>query len=410
MIKASLQKYTVYWTPAIVLLAVVLFLPHAATQSPARQELVQISPYLAAGAGLFLALHFHRGRSFLSIFLLVSTYWLARNYLAGSLDGFGRQALYQAVALVLPLNLALLVYLPERDLFSVAGQLRTALLAIEAVCVFWIFRYNFTIVQPVLLDSYLPSVVRQLLHVSQPAFLVTLLGLSAVVIKVCIRRTPFDIGMLGTLVAFFVAWNWATTPFVLPLYSLAGIVLISLAVLQDSYNMAFRDELTGIPSRRALNERLAGIGRHYTVAMADIDHFKKFNDTYGHDVGDQVLKMVAMKLATVGGGGETFRYGGEEFTILFPKSGVKEAQVWLEDICAAVAAYPMHIRGGERPKKNQQGKSLRKAVTRQQTVQVTVSIGVAERREGMLPDATIKAADKALYKAKNSGRNQVCSG
>ncbi len=410
MLKASLQKYTVYWTPALVLLAVVLFLPHAATQSPARQELVQISPYLAAGAGLFLSLHFHRGRSFLSIFFLVSAYWLAQNYLAGSLDGFGRQALFQAVALVVPLNLALLVYLPERDLFSVAGQLRSLLFAVAAVCVFWVFRYNFTAVLPFLMDSYLPSAVRQLLHVSQPAFLVTLLTLSAVVIKICIRKTPFDIGMLGTLVAFFVAWNWLTTPFVLALFFLASLLIISLAVLQDSYNMAFRDELTGIPSRRALNERLAGIGRYYTVAMADIDHFKSFNDTYGHDVGDQVLKMVAVKLATVGGGGETFRYGGEEFTILFPKSGIKEVQVWLEEICAAVAAYPMHIRGGERPKKNQLGKSLRKAVPRQQTVQVTISIGVAERREGMLAEATIKAADKALYKAKSNGRNQVCSG
>ena len=97
--------------------------------------------------------------------------------------------------------------------------------------------------------------------------------------------------------------------------------MVAIAVLQDTFRMAFRDELTGIPSRRALNERLAALGNRYTIAMLDVDHFKNFNDTYGHDLGDQVLKMVAAHIAGVGGGGKAFRYGGEEFTVLFPGNG-----------------------------------------------------------------------------------------
>ncbi|HAG79498.1 MAG TPA: GGDEF domain-containing protein, partial [Pseudomonas sp.] len=74
------------------------------------------------------------------------------------------------------------------------------------------------------------------------------------------------------------------------------LLMLVTAIAHEAYLMAFRDELTGLPGRRALNERLQRLGRQYVLAMADVDHFKRFNDTYGHDVGDQVLKMVASRL------------------------------------------------------------------------------------------------------------------
>ncbi|MDU0355241.1 GGDEF domain-containing protein [Paraglaciecola aquimarina] len=77
--------------------------------------------------------------------------------------------------------------------------------------------------------------------------------------------------------------------------------LYCYAVIKDSFTMAFKDELTTIPSRRALMQYVQTLGRKYTVVMSDIDHFKKFNDTYGHDVGDEVLKLVASKLYKVTG-------------------------------------------------------------------------------------------------------------
>src|SRR5207244_5445715 len=82
--------------------------------------------------------------------------------------------------------------------------------------------------------------------------------------------------------------------------------------------------------RRALNEALLRLGGHYTLAMADVDHFKNINDRHGHDVGDQVLKMVAAKLALVGGSGRAFRYGGEEFAVLFPGKSAEECLPELE--------------------------------------------------------------------------------
>ena len=117
--------------------------------------------------------------------------------------------------------------------------------------------------------------------------------------------------------------------------------------------MAFRDELTGIPSRRALNEQLAALGNRYAIAMLDVDHFKKFNDTYGHDLGDQVLKMVAAHIARVGGGGKAFRYGGEEFTVLFPGTDAEDAIPHLEALREEIESYRMALRGSDRPARTQ---------------------------------------------------------
>src|SRR6185436_12678910 len=111
--------------------------------------------------------------------------------------------------------------------------------------------------------------------------------------------------------AFFIATEWGHVPTIFAAFmAAAGAVLVG-ALMQESHRLAFRDELTGLPGRRALDARLRSLPGRYTVAMVDVDHFKKFNDTHGHDIGDQVLKLVGARLAEVGGSGKAFRYGGE---------------------------------------------------------------------------------------------------
>src|SRR3972149_1430335 len=140
--------------------------------------------------------------------------------------------------------------------------------------------------------------------------------------------------------------------------------------------------------------------------MVDVDHFKKFNDTYGHDVGDQFLKMVAGRLDEVTGGGRAFRYGGEEFSVLFPGKTVDEALPHLDLLRATIEDTRFALRGPGRPRKKP-GKaragSLRQGSGQAgaaKNVAVTVSIGVAEPGErAATPEAVIKAADKALYRA-----------
>jgi PleD family two-component response regulator len=142
--------------------------------------------------------------------------------------------------------------------------------------------------------------------------------------------------------------------------------------------------------------------------MLDVDHFKQFNDTYGHDLGDQVLKMVAAHIARVGRGGKAFRYGGEEFTVLFPGMDAEDAIPHLEALREEIESYRMALRGSDRPARTRSRKRQRGGWRGRIAVSVTVSIGVAERsgRHGT-PQAVIEAADRALYRAKDNGRNRL---
>lgn len=164
------------------------------------------------------------------------------------------------------------------------------------------------------------------------------------------------------------------------------------------------DELTGLPGRRALNERMVQLGKNYTAAMLDIDFFKKFNDTYGHDVGDQVLRLVASRIGQVQGG-TAYRYGGEEFCILFPHTDINKAFESLEKVRISVENSSLTLRSNQRSKDDKKGRSQRGQGGKGQSVSVTISGGVAV---ALTRECTLKSADKALYKAKDAGRNQIC--
>lgn len=192
------------------------------------------------------------------------------------------------------------------------------------------------------------------------------------------------------------ALSWTMTLIFLSLYYL-------LSVIVSSYFLAYRDELTGLASRRALFQLSLSLGRNYSVAMMDIDHFKKFNDTYGHDIGDQVLRLVASKLTNVKLGGRVFRYGGEEFTIIFFRKTTEQVFDELDRVRQLIADYKMVIRQPHRKGKTARndGKSTQKSVS------VTISIGLAQRYKKQSFEQVMKVADEKLYQAKNKGRNNV---
>jgi diguanylate cyclase (GGDEF)-like protein len=180
-----------------------------------------------------------------------------------------------------------------------------------------------------------------------------------------------------------------------------------LVIIIDAYFLAYRDDLTSLPSRRALNQLALSLGRKYTVAMLDIDHFKKFNDTYGHDIGDQVLKLVAAKIGNVSGGGKAFRYGGEEFTIVFPRKTLEQALPELEAVRLAIQDYKIVIRQPQRKTKQDRNTKQSSKNSNSKTVNVTISIGVAIRNSKQSFEQVLKLSDQALYKAKKKGRNNV---
>ncbi|TKF00646.1 GGDEF domain-containing protein [Vibrio kanaloae] len=193
------------------------------------------------------------------------------------------------------------------------------------------------------------------------------------------------------------------------MFSLSGTLII-IYVMSASHDMAFNDQLTNIPGRHALEVDMKHLGRKYSMAMVDIDHFKKFNDTYGHDIGDDVLKLVARVLKETTGGARAYRYGGEEFTIIFKGKYTEQVKEHLQALISEIQNYDITIRNThERPDDHEVGMKKRgKNSKPADVVNVTVSIGLADSTTTRQPEEVLKLADNALYKAKETGRNKLC--
>ena len=254
-----------------------------------------------------------------------------------------------------------------------------------------------------------PSLHAQWMRLIQMAYPLIIIVLIALLIQYVRHPRPLHaalffgfIGLLWMLPEVFILKHSLHV-----MCSLAMLMIVT-AVAHEAFQMAFRDELTGLPGRRALNERLQRLGRQYVIAMTDVDHFKRFNDTHGHDVGDQVLRVVANQLRKVGGGGRAYRYGGEEFMVVFPGKTLEECLPHLESLRKGIETYVLELRDpAKRPKDDQLGRQSRKRQGAG-SVSVTISIGVAERQlTRRTTEEVIKAADKALYSAKSAGRNCV---
>lgn len=212
---------------------------------------------------------------------------------------------------------------------------------------------------------------------------------------------------LGVVLTAVLSWQGEAA---MPLLWIALALVIGAMVLTDAYSVAYRDALTGIPNRRALTQAMRTLGRRYAIAMADVDHFKSFNDTWGHETGDQVLKVVASILTKHRLPVKAFRYGGEEFTLVFRGMTSQEATPILDELRERLADYPLMVRESGRPKSSKDGKRQRGRAGSSKQVSVSASFGVTDASGGGSPEDAIQRADKALYKAKQAGRNCVRSG
>jgi len=307
-----------------------------------------------------------------------------------------------AAAFLLPLNIAIFAAQSERGTVTPSGLLKMALIVVESAGVVMLGQIRGGPLEAFLRwgqDAAGPSWLPVGQKLSFAAAALMLLGL------VMFRRTRVEVGLLLALVAAFVGLRQTgNNEETLFYFGAAGLILFYEA-LEHGYEMAHRDELTGLPGRRTLKELMAHLGGRYAVAMCDVDHFKAFNDTYGHDAGDQVLKFVASMISRVRGGARAFRYGGEEFTVVFPGRSAIEARPFVESLREAIAASGFRLRGPRDPDKKAEHvpePGPAKSVT------ITISIGVAENSKKLsTPELVLEAADGALYRAKESGRNCV---
>ncbi len=359
-------------------------------------------------AGLLLAWRFNSSRVLFSLLVLLLAHRAVEFFSSGETRvGPGRTAVL-LVALLVPLNFIAFAWMRERGLIIAGMAPRLGLLFLESVVVAVLCR---------------PENSRTASHppgsaVPLWALVSFLAALGYFVFRFFQTRKPIEPGFVWSLAAVFLWLEFGPTGNVADIYVGTAGLILAASLIETSYVLAYHDELTGIRGRRAFNEDLLSLDQQYAIAIVDIDHFKKFNDTYGHDVGDQVLRMVASRLSQVGGGGQAYRCGGEEFAIIFRDTSAKDAFEKLEALRRTIQKSTFRFRGQERRSVARASESDRRRpakntsagarATAPEELSVTVSIGVAEPgtryRE---PERVIQAADKALYRAKHNGRNRV---
>ncbi|HZR58069.1 MAG TPA: GGDEF domain-containing protein [Terriglobales bacterium] len=416
--KRTLQSFFV--PGSLLLLASVVLLQGGffAISAPA----ISFYYYAVLVAGILLALRFHSGRI---LFALISIFLANRAvefFSAGRTlpRGPGHIAL-EAVALLLPVNFILITFSQERGLTMPTLGPRAALLFFESVYVAIICRAGESAGPAFLHWQIFGKILFLWTKLPQFAVLAFADAFTILLLQFMWYRQPLGSGLFWSLGSAFLGLQTGGVGKVASAYAAtAGLILIT-SIIENSYALAYQDELTQLPSRRAYNEALLRLDEPYAIAVVDIDHFKNFNDTYGHETGDQVLRLVATKLGQVTGGGQAFRVGGEEFSILFPGKHMKDVVEHLEMLRSIIEITAFRVRGGLERRQSPPRAPDRRTLARKSSSNkklsanppsgnlfVTVSIGIAEPTAKLREiKEVIEAADKALYRAKKSGRNRV---
>lgn len=387
---------------------------------PLSPPAVDLYYYGVFAAGVLLAWRFHSSRILFALLTLFLAHRAVEFFSAGRVlpMGPGRIAL-EATTFLVPLNFIVLSLTRERGVAIPGISSRSVMLFLEAVFVAVICRPGENSGPAWLHPAFLG---KHWLHLGVPPLEVLSFTVAAgfLLARFLLYRKPMDGGLFWSLAAMFFALHKGGVGAEATAYTATAALILGSSIIENSYVLAYHDELTALPARRAFNEALLHLETPYTIAMVDIDHFKSFNDTYGHETGDQVLCMVAAKQARITGGGQAFRVGGEEFALLFSGKSQIETVQHLELLRMTIQDTTFHVRGGQerrsvshgtdrrRPARGRPYRSRNVPVEIVRELSVTVSIGVAEpTSKAHEPEQVLRAADKALYRAKHAGRNQV---
>ncbi len=409
--------------PALLLMAGgVLVFAVAPTLPRAVAAALPGAPYILGLGAMVLGTWFKCPRVVLMALLIAGAHWAVGAFVP-DLETAGARGpqlivVYGVIAVLFPFNAALIALKRDRGLWtrSVAAWVAFLVIQVTFLVVVWdagvAARNGVDVVFHARLFDKAFDYWSLLPQPSIALFAVVVLGLFA---RAVWTGGAIDGGLFGALSLSAMALHAAGRGYLPDILFTMAMVTLLVALAQESYRLAFIDELTGLPGRRALMHDLQSLNGRYCVAMLDVDHFKKFNDTYGHDVGDQVLKLVASRMMRVKGGGRAYRYGGEEFTVLFPRASSRDAVFHLDALRRSIASAAFRLRADDRPTRPPENRSIgtkNKAPARAPAkghpqVGVTISIGVYERADADTPDMAMKAADEALYRAKDGGRNRV---
>ena len=386
-----------------------------ATSYPGIHNFLIFAPYVGLALIGILGWQINQTRIFWAALFLLFFYHSLLHPSSGSIRG----PVIQSIGAGFPLSLCVIFLLKENRLWSDKSLARLLLALTPFLLLACLLYWAPDIYQKIFFWSQDPPGVKNyrippLCWASAGLFLLVVFFQPDQKIK------PFLNSLLTSLIPFLFAiqtglaaaspWEtprWTVTVFY-TIISFTAITLILLhSILHMYWKKVYQDILTGVPNRQALDERLHTLSGEYALAMVDIDHFKKFNDTYGHAEGDNVLRMVAQHLEEHLGF-RVYRYGGEEFCVVFEGNQAPGAFEMMDKTRGSLEKRKFRLRNQKRRKERAVDFFTKKPIPLGKGVHITISVGVAaaSKNSGDF-ESVIKKADQALYKAKDGGRNKV---
>lgn len=389
---------------------------------PTFFDFMNVAPYFVFLLGGFLAIQLHQLKiALISVLMMTSYFFLSFDFSSTPLSiTLIKKA--QVLSVTIPFSSILLLGLSEGKLFSKNGLLGLLLIFVPLSLFIADLKNKSSIIQ----SSYLVPIFPYLSRWNLPQISLVLVAIYILFILMLqtkrLRDTYFCllIGLIPLFALFEWVFDWSFyyseileqkgiqfIHFQSIIYFTLSLILF-YGVVRLYWAKIYIDELTEIPNRRSFNENLDRLGSQYIIAMIDIDHFKRFNDNYGHEQGDHVLRLVASHLDSKTHS-KAFRYGGEEFCVILEKKSQKEATKLLEKTRSELAERYFALRKSENLRKKTSKKDRGKAQSSPKKIQITISIGVSQKTKSSpkSPKEVLKKADEALYLAKKKGRNQT---
>ena len=356
------------------------------------RSLLVYLPYLIIVFGMFISVFMNRVMP-IFLFLFIGLLNLANTYYmpTSGVESLSAIMLLALLPLLLPVNIILWTCLKEKGVNTSLYNLFLSLILFSQIGIV----YFVMELMPIDFISFL-KMNANIYYFNLPvlALITLIIGWLLLVLKNAYVEsiTVLERASVFLLILMAIAINQIAEENVFTWLSSVSALLVVIAIIFDSHKIAYTDQLTGLPSRRAMLEHFLGLGKKYSVAMMDIDHFKKFNDTYGHDIGDKVLVLVANELSNLSVG-KAYRFGGEEFAVVFAKKTAEQVEQALETVRVNIENIDL---------------AFLKTDNKKNKPKITVSFGLAEKtKQHANAEAVLKSADEALYDAKKAGRNRV---
>jgi diguanylate cyclase (GGDEF)-like protein len=393
-----------FFIPGGLPFLITVFIMNLNVMDRVLSDSARIYPLFVIGAALLVGLLFKRMWLMLAILALAladrALFYFAANT-AVNIEG-GR-LIYHAVSFLLPFNLCVFAFLKRKGDMTWQSIWFLVGILLQGCAVAFFYKYQSLGFGAFLEYSSTKRGLLQGIPLSQLAMFAFGIAFAYYLFLYIRTRGVIERSFCWALISIFYALGLSKIGPVSSIYfSTAGLIFV-ISVIENIYIEGFQDEITDLPTGKSMLGILSRLDRGYTVALIEVDHFNRLRENHGRRVSKEVLRSVGSKLTTAAGGAKSFRYGDEQFAVVFPGMFLSDALPIMEELRQTIKKPGPILTDKKSPRK----KPKRIEVLANK-VQVKVSIGVAERKDlDMTPRQAIANAEKALTTAKNEGRDRM---